>query len=1172
MSKTPKNRSRTATTKTGSTRVGPNEVGAERSLRVPDHTLLRCIGAGSYGEVWLSRNVMGIHRAVKVVYRETFDDDRPYEREFNGIRLYEPVSRTHDDLIDILHVGRDDQAGYFYYVMELGDDETTGQEINPETYRPRTLGTGIVRQGRLPFDECLRLGISLSDGLAHLHRKGLIHRDLKPSNIVFVNGIAKIADIGLVAQAGSARSYVGTEGFMPPEGPGTVQADIYSLGKVLYELSSGKDRKTFPQLPTALEETDETRGYLELNEVILRACEDKPERRYASADAMNADLLLLQAGKSVRRLHQLESRMARLRRAALIGLGVALLVGAAYFQITRELQHATDRRHRQAGQLVASSTRLLEQRDYLGALPGYVAALALDGRDPKRAETHRTRIARVLDQSPSLVSYWMHGRYVHGAALSHDGRWSALAADDGSTTVWDMTGGDEPLWRLAHEGSRQCVVFRGDDQALAVGGRDGFTVWNLDGAEPTVSFDVSLTNTTIYGIAYNPTGDQLITAGYERTTFEGRVDLWDAHTGEAIVPFLARADDPFRHPAFSLDGRRVVVVGEYDYDRGWSQLLDPTTGAPIGDPVIYEKDGWVLDANFSPDGRTFVTASLDRTARICDAHTGEQLQVLRHPAPVRTARFSPDGRYVVTGGSDSSTRIWDVTSGQQAFPPLKDQARHLVHAAFVADGRRVVTVSATSGTGLWDLSNLWDLSARHRPPLPVRRVFSDSGDRAARLVSSSIVIETIGGERQYEEPLLAGFPVHSAIFTRDGTGLLAYSEPEKEPGQETEEPGQETRRARYWLLRSGDTITVTFQCDDGIQGACLSDDGRWLVTCLDYWFHGKTVDAKLHDLSASQAPSTPMLAGSKVQFARFNHASDRLAIASEKRVTLWDLPPGPEPRLILDVEDVARYVAFSPDDRRMVIACHSDGRLEGRSAHVYDTATGRELLPPLRHGDGVLHAEFSPDGRKILTAGEDYQARIWDSSNGQLLVRLDHPDQVLSARFSHDSRWIATVCRDERTRVWEVETGEPITPPLQQPWPAATAWFVDDTDFLVTRRRSGETIFWPLTRDPRPLKDLIIFARKLSGRQVPHTEHIWSESRQSLLEEWKRIQAESLPHLSASGGRAVEWHHYHAELSEAQQSWHAAVFHWTRLTSLEPHNPGWSERLDAARTRADSAE
>src|SRR5207249_2956456 len=53
-------------------------------LAIPEHELIRRIGEGSYGEVWLARSVMGTYRAVKVVYRKTFEHDRPYEREFVG--------------------------------------------------------------------------------------------------------------------------------------------------------------------------------------------------------------------------------------------------------------------------------------------------------------------------------------------------------------------------------------------------------------------------------------------------------------------------------------------------------------------------------------------------------------------------------------------------------------------------------------------------------------------------------------------------------------------------------------------------------------------------------------------------------------------------------------------------------------------------------------------------------------------------------------------------------------------------------------------------------------------------------------------------------------------------------------------------------------------------------
>src|ERR1700757_3618430 len=88
---------------------------------VPDHQLVRCIGRGSYGEVWLARNVIGTYRAVKIVFRAQFEDERPYEREFKGIQKFEPVSRSHEGFVDILQIGRNDQLGCFYYLMELAD-------------------------------------------------------------------------------------------------------------------------------------------------------------------------------------------------------------------------------------------------------------------------------------------------------------------------------------------------------------------------------------------------------------------------------------------------------------------------------------------------------------------------------------------------------------------------------------------------------------------------------------------------------------------------------------------------------------------------------------------------------------------------------------------------------------------------------------------------------------------------------------------------------------------------------------------------------------------------------------------------------------------------------------------------------------------------------------------
>ncbi len=104
---------------------------------IPDHHLLRRIGRGSYGEVWLARNVVGSFRAVKIVHRDTFEDSRPYEREFAGIQRYESISRSHEGLTDVLQIGRHDAAGYFYYV-----DGTGGQR------RAHTKGWGRNKGSR----------------------------------------------------------------------------------------------------------------------------------------------------------------------------------------------------------------------------------------------------------------------------------------------------------------------------------------------------------------------------------------------------------------------------------------------------------------------------------------------------------------------------------------------------------------------------------------------------------------------------------------------------------------------------------------------------------------------------------------------------------------------------------------------------------------------------------------------------------------------------------------------------------------------------------------------------------------------------------------------------------------------------------------------------------------
>ncbi len=253
---------------------------------IPDHEMLRCVGRGAYGEVWLARDAINCFHVVKIVRRESFPDDDPYQREFRGVQRFTPISRRHPGFVHILHVGINAAAGYFYYVMEAGDDEQSGQEIEGDTYTPRNLARELRRRGPLPLKECVELGLALTSALEFLHQQGLVHRDIKPSNIIFVHGQPKLADVGLVTTIGLRgrdASYVGTEGYLPPEGPGTVAGDLYALGKVLHEMTVSREVEGTSNSKPESSNLESQQYQL----IVTQACAHDPAQRYATAQAMH---------------------------------------------------------------------------------------------------------------------------------------------------------------------------------------------------------------------------------------------------------------------------------------------------------------------------------------------------------------------------------------------------------------------------------------------------------------------------------------------------------------------------------------------------------------------------------------------------------------------------------------------------------------------------------------------------------------------------------------------------------------------------------------------------------------------------------------------------------------------------------------------------------------------
>ena len=203
-------------------------------------TLLQKCGEGAYGEVWLAHDAIGTRVALKII-----KNGRRYsERELAGLKNYKDCN--HPNLLKIRYV--EISQDYIYCTMDAADDLNHG---NGE-YKPDTLANRLRIYGRLDGKEITDMLDGLLSGLEELHKHGLVHRDIKPDNILWVNGRATLADVGLIAFEG-AGSIVGTPGFISSrilEGhPAEASDDFYALGKVIYCALTGLAVSEYPSLP-----------------------------------------------------------------------------------------------------------------------------------------------------------------------------------------------------------------------------------------------------------------------------------------------------------------------------------------------------------------------------------------------------------------------------------------------------------------------------------------------------------------------------------------------------------------------------------------------------------------------------------------------------------------------------------------------------------------------------------------------------------------------------------------------------------------------------------------------------------------------------------------------------------------------------------------------------------
>lgn len=974
---------------------------------VPDHTLIRCIGEGACGEVWLARNALGTLRAVKIVYRARFKEDRPYEREFDGILKYEPFSRTHEGLVHVLHVGRNDEVQCFYYVMELADPEgsTRGSEPSSEIalpsvedYRPRTLRSEQARRGRLPTIESAQIALRLVGALAHLHDSGLIHRDIKPSNVIFVSGQPKLADIGLVTDIGSSRSFVGTEGFIPPEGPGTLQADLYALGKLLYELASGRDRMEFPDLPAGIGSLPDGIAFLELNEVITRACAPEPASRYVTATEFQAELNLFLAGRSLRRAHNIERYLERSKRIAVVACILLVFAAAALWFSEREKHQAEER---------ARSEALLRKRAEVAERQGqyrlYKALLEQARATVRSGELGQRRLALTAIREAAAISNSVELRREALSALAlpdlHfeselaagpefvvktlDPKFERIAlsrlhGDMEIRAVLD----NRLLATLPASTNLSCygVTWSQDGRFLCLKrdyqSKPGFgdlEVWNVnEGRRILLIHDARF-----HPRAFHPYKSQLLVAGAN-----GLMTLWDLETGKEIARSNFEATPELL--AYSPDGTRIAA--SYRLTNEWGiSIHNAIDGALLVKNVITNT---IAALEWHPHGRWVATADYGGLIHLLDPDIGQLRLLGRHKAESATAVFSPNGDYLLTGGWERELICWDMHTMQRALTIGLDS----YVAQFRADGQ-VCALVTLAGVQL----HTFEYPTAHRRFVELgsrlrHAAFSPDGKSVAAAADYRVGVWDLTGDAT--GALVPGGSETLLFWTPDGQELLGCS-----PGENTfrwrVEPATNSsaspvlRQQQFdppegfaslnlianqllWTTATGssifdleDTRVEAGRYRETIPGLSrISPDQRWLAMHRPY---GSVLYVyRLPEITlVTRLTNQAAIAG-----VSFSPNGDEVLVGSRGQVEFWSTETWERTRVATNFIGILDHGGiFQPDGKSVWLA------KDYRDTGLYHTRT---MVPALFLPHGMFPLALSTDGQQLAVSVDAQRLAVWD--------------------------------------------------------------------------------------------------------------------------------------------------------------------------------------------------
>jgi WD40 repeat protein len=480
----------------------------------------------------------------------------------------------------------------------------------------------------------------------------------------------------------------------------------------------------------------------------------------------------------------------------------------------------------------------------------------------------------------------------------------------------------------------------------------------------------------------------------------------------------------------------------------------------------------VNSVSFSPDFKTFASASGDATVKLWEVSTGRELATLEgHRFPVRIVAFSPDGKFLYSEGrGDYSTdyRLWDVATlkpvaadeatlaraagwARQRDPdyqavaytaPIKGKFALVLRSP---DDRTVATVEYMDAWGQPRLLKLWNTATGkalatldEHVSYPYSHSLQFSADSKLLAGSDAVMVKLWDGATgKTIDSFVLGrlWPIQALAFSSDGRTLAA------------------TTKNEIYLWNVKTSRNVAILRTEGASSLALDRDGRTLA------LGGSGVS--LWDVATGTRAATLATGGWHDQYVvAFSRDYKMLAAGNNQGAMLcwWDVqqPKKPKKRIEFGLTSV-HSLAFSPDGK-LFASAHDKDRVK-----LWDGATGNNITTLI--SNQVVAVAFSHDGKTLAAAGSDGTVRLWDPVAAKNTTTLSgHDRPVASVAFHPNGRWLASSGDDATIRLWEVATGKNFATLTPRPYAVSSYYvaFSPDGKTLASGGLDGAIRLWDM--------------------------------------------------------------------------------------------------------------